>query len=139
MVGEHPLGLASLWSQRAEHSSEADEAGAVAEPITTWKFRPGDVSQRISDYIWCDFVEVHTEWLSRASLVFCSLGVHAASPAPFPALLQTVQCRAAGQVLARPAAQAAAALAGAHGGGDRACGAADCALALGPCGAVRCV
>ena len=69
-------------------------------------------------------------------------GLHlvlAASPAALSALLQTVQCRAADQVLARPAAQAAAALAGAHAGGDWACGAADCALPLGPCGAVRCV
>ena len=54
VVEEHPLGLASLWSQRAEHSGEAGGAGADAEPFTTWKFRPGEVSRRISDYIWCD-------------------------------------------------------------------------------------
>ena len=53
VVEEHPLGLASLWSQRAETSDEADEAGAGTAPFTTWKFRPGEVSRRISDYIWC--------------------------------------------------------------------------------------
>lgn len=53
VVEEHPLGLASLWSQRAEHSGVADETGADAAPFTTWKFRPGEVSRRISDYIWC--------------------------------------------------------------------------------------
>ena len=56
VVEEHPLGLASLWSQRAEHTGEAGEAGADAAPFTTWKFRPGEVSRRTSDYVWCDRV-----------------------------------------------------------------------------------
>ena len=63
VVEEHPLGLASLWLQRAEQRGEAGEAGADAEPFTTWKFRPGEVSRRISDYIWCAWVAPGTAWL----------------------------------------------------------------------------
>jgi hypothetical protein len=53
---EHPLGLASIWAQQplgaAPAAGEAAGAGAGAEPFSTWKFRPGEESRRISDYIW---------------------------------------------------------------------------------------
>ncbi|KAK9844188.1 hypothetical protein WJX81_007520 [Elliptochloris bilobata] len=53
VVAEHPLSLSSLWAEHAQPCSKADGACAGAgEPFTTWKFRPGEESRRISDYIW---------------------------------------------------------------------------------------
>ena len=63
--------------------------------------------------------------------------VHAASQASPSMLPQTLQCLSVDQVFAGQAPQAAAALEGAHAGRDWACGAADCVLPLGSCGAVR--
>ena len=55
VVEEHSLGLSSIWEEQAEACSEVDGRAACADaaPFSTWKFRPGEASCRISDYIWC--------------------------------------------------------------------------------------